>query len=58
MQARLLSCFTILLLLTVLPVVAGFETAVLKRPGDEGAIEVRVQGLSSSEGILFVSLST
>ncbi|MCP4001534.1 MAG: hypothetical protein GY727_11550 [Gammaproteobacteria bacterium] len=47
-----------MLLLTVLPVVAGFETAVLKRPGDEGAIEVRVQGLSSSEGILFVSLST
>ena len=56
MQARLLSCFTTLLLFTALPVVADSEKAALERPAGEGVIEVQVEGLSSNEGILFVSL--
>jgi uncharacterized protein (DUF2141 family) len=56
MQARLLSCCTTLLLLTSFQAVAGSDKAELERPAGEGAIEVRVEGLASVEGILFVSL--
>lgn len=56
MQARLLSCFATLFLLLALPVVAGSEKAALERPAGEGVVEVRVEGLSSGDGILFVSL--
>ena len=56
MQARLLSSFTTLLLFAALPAAAGSEKAALERPAGEGVIEVQVEGLPSSEGILFVSL--
>ena len=56
MQARSLSYCAVLLLLITLTAVADSKKAAQERPSGEGVILVRVEGLPSAEGLLFVSL--
>jgi uncharacterized protein (DUF2141 family) len=56
MSNRLLQTCFLLLLLVALPLFAGAKKAAEERPAGEGAITVTVEGLTSNDGILFVSL--